>query len=79
MLPQALVERGGADAGLVAQHFDAAHSIEEAVTLSDRVLVLKANPGRIVDAVDLRSLPRPRRADAAPVRETVDRMYALLA
>ena len=55
------------------------HSIEEAVTLSDRVLVLKANPGRIVDAVDLRSLPRPRRADAAPVRETVDHMYALLA
>ena len=55
------------------------HSIEEAVTLSDRVLVLKANPGRIVDAVDLRSLPRPRRADALPVRETVDRMYALLA
>lgn len=28
---QALVERGGADAGLVAQHFDAAHSIEQAV------------------------------------------------
>ena len=55
------------------------HSIEEAVTLSDRVVVLKANPGRIVDSVDLRALPRPRRADAAPVRETVDRMYGLLA
>jgi len=55
------------------------HSIEEAVTLSDRVVVLKANPGRIVDSVDLRGLPRPRRADAAPVRETVDRMYGLLA
>jgi NitT/TauT family transport system ATP-binding protein len=55
------------------------HSIEEAVTLSDRVVVLKANPGRIADAVDLSALPRPRRADAPAVRETVDRMYSLLA
>jgi NitT/TauT family transport system ATP-binding protein len=55
------------------------HSIEEAVTLSDRVVVLKANPGRIVDSVDLRGLPRPRRADSAAVRETVDHMYGLLA
>jgi NitT/TauT family transport system ATP-binding protein len=55
------------------------HSIEEAVSMSDRVIVLKANPGRIADAVDLSGLPRPRRADSAPVREVVDRMYALLA
>jgi NitT/TauT family transport system ATP-binding protein len=55
------------------------HGIEEAVTLSDRVVVLKANPGRVVDSVDLRGLPRPRRADAPAVRETVDRMYGLLA
>jgi NitT/TauT family transport system ATP-binding protein len=54
------------------------HSIEEAVALSDRVVVLKANPGRIADSVDLRGLPRPRRADTPAVRETVDRMYALL-
>jgi NitT/TauT family transport system ATP-binding protein len=55
------------------------HSIEEAVALSDRVVVLKANPGRITQTVDLRALERPRRADAHPVREAVDRMYALLA
>ena len=55
------------------------HSIEEAVAMSDRVLVLKANPGRVADEVDLRGLTRPRRADAPAVRETVDRMYALLA
>jgi NitT/TauT family transport system ATP-binding protein len=54
------------------------HSIEEAVAMSDRVVVLKANPGRIADEVDLRGLPRPRRPDLPPVRETVDRMYALL-
>jgi NitT/TauT family transport system ATP-binding protein len=55
------------------------HSIEEAVAMSDRVVVLKANPGRIADEVDLRTLPRPRRPDLPAARETVDRMYALLA
>lgn len=55
------------------------HSIEEAVAMSDRVVVLRANPGRIAESVDLRDLPRPRRADTPAVRETVDRMYALLA
>jgi NitT/TauT family transport system ATP-binding protein len=55
------------------------HSIEEAVALSDRVVVLKANPGRVADTVDLSALPRPRRPDAPAVRETVDRMYSLLA
>ncbi len=55
------------------------HSIEEAVALSDRVVVLKANPGRIAEIVDLRHLGRPRRADAGPVREAVDRMYTMLA
>jgi NitT/TauT family transport system ATP-binding protein len=54
------------------------HSIEEAVALSDRVVVLKANPGRVTDTVDLSGLPRPRRPDAPAVRETVDRMYSLL-
>ena len=54
------------------------HSIEEAVEMSDRVLVFKANPGRIADTVDLSSLARPRRADLPGVRETVDRMYGLL-
>jgi NitT/TauT family transport system ATP-binding protein len=55
------------------------HSIEEAVAMSDRVVVLRANPGRIADVVELDSLPRPRRPDAPAVREVIDRMYALLA
>lgn len=54
------------------------HSIEEAVEMSDRVLVFKANPGRIAETVDLSGLVRPRRADLPGVRETVDRMYGLL-
>jgi NitT/TauT family transport system ATP-binding protein len=55
------------------------HSIEEAVALSDRVAVLKANPGRLAEIVDLRRLGRPRRGDAPAVREAVDGMYALMA
>jgi NitT/TauT family transport system ATP-binding protein len=55
------------------------HSIEEAVVLSDRVVVMRANPGQVAETVDLAGLPRPRRLDAPAVRETVDRMYGLLA
>lgn len=55
------------------------HSIEEAVSMSDRVVVMKANPGRIAETVDLRPLGRPRRSETPEVRETIDRMYGLLA
>jgi NitT/TauT family transport system ATP-binding protein len=54
------------------------HSIEEAVSMSDRVVVMRANPGRIADTVDLAALPRPRRGSDAAVRGVVDHMYALL-
>jgi len=54
------------------------HSIEEAVAMSDRVVVMKPNPGRVTQTVDLTSLARPRRADHPQVHETIDRMYGLL-
>jgi NitT/TauT family transport system ATP-binding protein len=54
------------------------HNIEEAVSMSDRVVVFRTNPGRVASIVDLAGLPRPRRLDTPEVRETVDRMYGLL-
>lgn len=44
------------------------HSIAEAVFLSDRVIVMSRNPGRIVEAIDI-ALPRPRTLE---IRETPD-------
>ena len=42
------------------------HSIGEAVLLSDRVVVMAANPGRIIETIAI-DLPRPRTLDS---RET---------
>ena len=53
------------------------HSIEEAIGLSDRVLVMSQGPGRIVDEI-LIGLPRPRPAHLGHYPEFVeysDRIY----
>ncbi|MEO1061840.1 MAG: ABC transporter ATP-binding protein [Actinomycetota bacterium] len=56
------------------------HSIPEAVTLSDRVVVLAPRPGRVVEIVDV-PLPRPRHddlEDSAAFHDTVAHIRGLL-
>jgi NitT/TauT family transport system ATP-binding protein len=52
------------------------HNIQEAVFLSDRVVVMKPRPGEILDIVDIR-LPRPRRIEMIAERETADLVAAI--
>ena len=53
------------------------HSIEEAVLLSDRVVLLSANPGRIRGVVT-NPLPRPRDDTAPAFRALVDTLYSYM-
>lgn len=53
------------------------HNIEEAVVLSDRILVLSSNPGRIVAEIPV-LLPQPRNRLSPAFRQLVDDIYVLM-
>jgi NitT/TauT family transport system ATP-binding protein len=53
------------------------HNIEEAVLMSDRILVLSSNPGRIAAEIAI-PLPQPRDRLDPEFRQLVDRIYALM-
>ncbi len=54
------------------------HNIEEAIELSDRILILSNRPGKIAGELKI-DLPRPRRKRDPLFVEYVDRVFSLLA
>ena len=59
------------------------HSIDEAIVLADRILVMSARPGRIKDIIDIGAIfPRPRHVDSvkssARYGEVFGRVWGLL-
>ncbi|WP_245566646.1 MULTISPECIES: ABC transporter ATP-binding protein [Thermocrispum] len=56
------------------------HSLEEAILLGDRILVMSARPGRIVDSVDV-PFPRPRDPElrtSPGFRDLEERLWTIL-
>jgi NitT/TauT family transport system ATP-binding protein len=53
------------------------HNIEEAVTMSDRVLIFSSDPGRVKAEIPVH-LPYPRDKDSAPFKALVDEVYAIM-
>ena len=56
------------------------HSLEEAILLGDRVLVMSPRPGRVVDSVDI-PFPRPRDTElrkSPEFRELEERLWEML-
>lgn len=53
------------------------HNIEEAVMMSDRVLVFASDPGRVRDELAV-TLPRPRNVESSEVRDLIDKVYGLM-
>ncbi|MDX9992922.1 MAG: nitrate/sulfonate/bicarbonate ABC transporter ATP-binding protein [Anaerolineales bacterium] len=54
------------------------HSIEEAVFMADRIVVMDKEPGRIVAEVRV-ELPHPRQRKSEEFQKIVDEVYAILA
>lgn len=49
------------------------HDLDEAVFLSDRILTLQANPGKVKEMVDVHCVPRPRNKETFLLPEFIEK------
>ncbi|MFP4654863.1 MAG: ABC transporter ATP-binding protein [Methanohalobium sp.] len=54
------------------------HSVDEAVFLADKIVILTARPGRVKDIIDV-NLPRPRNRTGPDTNQLRDRVLKILA
>ncbi len=54
------------------------HDLGEALLLADRILVLRANPGRVADLMDVPALPGHRDLESPEMRRTRDRLESFI-
>ncbi|MDR3413401.1 MAG: ABC transporter ATP-binding protein [Anaerolineaceae bacterium] len=48
------------------------HSVEEAVYLADRIVVMARNPGRIASIIDVKSIRQTEKWDELPIEDVMD-------
>ncbi|MGB9695516.1 MAG: ABC transporter ATP-binding protein [Caldisericaceae bacterium] len=53
------------------------HNIEEAIFLSDRILIMSTHPGKIINEVKV-DLPRPRDRESEDFNKLYDKIYSLV-
>jgi len=49
------------------------HSVDEAIYLADRIVIISARPGRIKDVIEI-DIPRPRNRTSSEVNKIRDRI-----
>jgi NitT/TauT family transport system ATP-binding protein len=53
------------------------HNIEEAIFLSDRIIIMSAHPGQIIGDVEI-NIPRPRDRESEDFNKLYDKIYSMV-
>jgi NitT/TauT family transport system ATP-binding protein len=53
------------------------HNIEEAIFLSDRIIIMSAHPGKIIGDVEI-NIPRPRDRESEDFNKLYDKIYSMV-